>query len=142
MHTNKRTLKILAALVWCIGFIALAIKSYRLFIEAYSLDSSFSLLLSMLLIGIVLGLLKTKYIFIKSCKKNILRIEALERPKIWQFYRIQFFIFLASMITLGAFFSSVAHGHYWFLMCVGVVDMALSLALLLSSKVFWKNFSL
>lgn len=93
----------------------------------------------MLCVGMVLGLIKTKYIFIKSCRKNLKRIDELKEPKIWQFYRVRFFIFLASMISLGAYLSSLAHGNYWFLIVVGVVDMALAVALLLSSFTFWSK---
>ncbi|MBU1667906.1 hypothetical protein KKC13_05760 [bacterium] len=138
MKVNKSTLKILAAIVWYGGFIALSLKSYKLFSEAYSLDNNVFVLTMMLFFGLFLALLKTKYIFIKSCQKNLKRIAELKEPKVWQFYRVRFFIFLVSMIGLGAYLSSLAHGNYWFLLAVGVVDMALALALLLSSFKFWK----
>jgi len=133
----KNTLKILSAVVWYIGFIALSLKSYRLCVEAYALDDDLINLLFFLMMGFLLGLIKTKYIFIKSCKKNLERIEGLENPKIWQFYRVGFFIFLAVVITLGAFLSRRASGDYWLLMSVGVVDMALALALFFSGFLFF-----
>ena len=133
----KNTLKILSAIVWYIGFIALSLKSYRLFVEAYVLDDDLINLLFFLMMGFLLGLIKTKYIFIKSCKKNLERIEGLENPKIWQFYRVGFFIFLAVVITLGAFLSRWASGDYWLLMSVGLVDMALAFALFFSGFLFF-----
>lgn len=138
MNVTRGTLKFLAAIIWYSGFIALAFKSYTLFAEAYGLNADFFLLGLMICLALLLGVLKTKYIFIRSCKKNLKRIGNLEEPKIWQFYRIRFFIFLVSMITLGAYLSHAAHGHYWFVISVGVIDMALALALLLSSYLFWK----
>ena len=135
----KKTLKILALLVWYIGFIALSLKAYKLFNEAYTINNNLLYLIIFLALGFLLSLLKTKYIFIKSCQKNLQRIEELEKPKIWQFYRVGFFIFLIVVISLGAFLSQMASGNYYFLISVGVVDMALSLALLFSSFEFFRD---
>ncbi len=135
----KRTLKLLAMIVWYIGFIALSLKSYALFAEAYSIDNTVYKLIALLILGLLLSLLKTKYIFTKACRKNLARIEALAEPKIWQFYRVGFFLFLAGVISLGAWLSRMAAGDYVFLVSVGVVDMALALALFFSGFVFFKE---
>jgi hypothetical protein len=63
----------------------------------------------------------------------------LEHPKIWQFYRVGFFIFLTGVISLGAFLSHQASGNYYFLVSVAVVDMALALALFFSSFEFFRS---
>jgi len=39
MYVRKKTLKILAGFVWYTGFLALLIKSLKLFKEAYALNS-------------------------------------------------------------------------------------------------------
>ncbi len=133
----KKTLKTLALLVWYIGFIALSLKSYKLFNEAYSLNNNLTYLILFLSVGLLLSLLKTKYIFIKSCQKNLERINNLKNPKIWQFYRMGFFIFLLGVISLGAFLSHMASGDYYLLVSVGIIDMALALALFFSSFEFF-----
>jgi hypothetical protein len=138
----KKILKLLAMVVWYIGFVALSLKSYKLFVEAYSINTNLSYLILFLVLGFLLSLLKTKYIFIKSCQKNLLRIDSLESPKIWQFYRLGFFIFLMIVISLGAFLSHIASGNYFFLASVGIIDMALALALLFSSFEFYKNMTI
>jgi hypothetical protein len=135
----KKTLKNLALLVWYIGFIALSLKSYRLFNEAYTINNNLTYLIVFILLGFLLSLLKTKYIFTHSCKKNLQRIEQLEHPKIWQFYRVGFFIFLIGVISLGAFLSHQASGNYYFLVSVAVVDMALALALFFSGFEFFRS---
>jgi hypothetical protein len=135
----KKILKLFAMIVWYIGFIALSLKSYRLFAEAYSINSNLSYLIIFLLLAFLLSLLKTKYIFTHSCQKNLQRIEALEEPKIWQFYRVGFFIFLAGVISLGAFLSHQASGNYFFLISVGIIDMALALALFFSGFEFFRS---
>jgi hypothetical protein len=135
----KKTLKNLALLVWYIGFIALSLKSYRLFNEAYTINNNLTYLIVFILLGFLLSLLKTKYIFTHSCKNNLQRIEQLEHPKIWQFYRVGFFIFLIGVISLGAFLSHQASGNYYFLVSVAVVDMALALALFFSGFEFFRS---
>ena len=135
----KKTLKTLALLVWYIGFVALSLKSYKLFNEAYTINNNLTYLITFLLLGFLLSLLKTKYIFTHSCQKNLQRIEALKNPKIWQFYRAGFFLFLIGVISLGAFLSRMASGDYYFLVTVGMVDMALALALFFSGFEFFRS---
>jgi hypothetical protein len=80
--------------------------------------------------GLIMGAL--------SCKKNIERIRALTRPRIWQFLRPGMLIFLAVMIPAGAWMSSSAAGNYSLLCLVGALDLSISFALLTSSMIFWK----
>jgi len=138
---KKEVLKKLALIVWYIGFIALALKSYSLFKEAYVINNNLYTILFFIGIAFLLALLKTKYIFAKSYKKNLERIERLENPRYWNFYRKRFFLFLIIVISLGAFLSRWASGDYNALIAVAVIDMALSLALLFSSFLFWKRVS-
>lgn len=137
ISVKKSTLKVLAGVVWYTGFLALLIKSLKLFSEAYALNNDFLTLLSVLVFTFIVVFFKTKYIFIKTCQKNLNRIELLENPKIWEFYRVRFFLFLITMITLGAYLSKVSHGDYWFLMGVGVLDMSVGLSLFFSGFIFF-----
>jgi len=83
--------------------------------------------------------LKAKFLFTKSCRKNLDRIKNLENPKIWQFFRPGFFGFLAFMILAGTSLSRMAHNNYPFLINVAVLDLSISTALIVSSRVFWKH---
>ena len=67
------------------------------------------------------------------------RIDALTSPKLWQFYRFQFFIALALMIVLGSVLSRVSQGNHTFLVAVATLDISIGTALLISSKVFWEQ---
>jgi hypothetical protein len=58
------------------------------------------------------------------------RIESLAEPKPWQFFRPGFFLFLFSMILLGAWLSHRASGNYGMLLTVSSIDLTLSVALL------------
>ena len=114
-------------------------KGGELIIEAYALNPESPWTWLTIIFGLLLGSLKAKYLFNKACKKNLIRIDAIEEPKLWQFYRPGFFIFLATMIALGATLSRLAHGDFPFLLSVAALDISLATALLGSSIVFWQE---
>ncbi len=89
--------------------------------------------------GLLLGSLKARFLFIKSCRKNLARIGALKRPKIWQFFRPRFFVFLLLMISGGAALSQLAPNNYPFLIGVAVLDFSIATALMESSYIFWTH---
>jgi hypothetical protein len=91
------------------------------------------------MIGLIVGSLKARFLFFRSCRKNLRRIKALDRPRLWQFFRPGFCVALAAMITLGASLSRMAHGNYSFLISVAILDLSIGVALLTSSIIFWKQ---
>ena len=136
MVVKKESLKRSAMAVWYIGATILYIKSYTLLVQAYRIDDNTAYMIALVALGIIVGLLKTKYIFTHALSKNMTRIDTLATPKIWQFYRIPFMIFLFTMIALGAYLSRAAQGDYGFLAVVAVVDMALAIGLSLSGLLY------
>ncbi|MCP4141504.1 MAG: hypothetical protein GY755_14675 [Chloroflexi bacterium] len=139
LKTSHRTLKILALLIWLIGGVMLVRKASELLLEAHALRSTSPWVWIAIVAGILLGSLKAKYLFRKACKKNLARIDALQEPKFWQFYRPNFFFFLALMIGTGATLSRLAHGNFPFLLGVATLDLSIATALLGSSPVFWQE---
>jgi len=107
--------------------------------EALALQPENTLPYGALLAGLVIGALKAKYIFIGSCRRNIRRINALPNPRVWQFYRPGFFVFLASMSVMGAVLSRMASDSYPLLITMITVDFSLVIALTGSSYVFWEE---
>lgn len=136
MRPSPLTLKILAALTWATGGIVLLFKGYALVLEAMELQPGRILNYFPLLTGFVIGSLKARYLFSRSCQRNLYRIDSLADLKLWQFFRPGFFLFLASMILLGAGLSSIAHGHYCMLIGVSTLDLTISMALLGSLYAF------
>ncbi len=136
---SPRTLKILAALIWYVGSLVLLLKAGQLLLEAEALIPGLGWPWAAVILGVALGGLKAKYIFNRSCRRNLRRIDALIAPRIWQFYSPGFFLALALMITAGAILSRLAHGSYPFLIGVGILDIAISSALLISSHVYWRR---
>ena len=138
-EASHRTLKILAALVWYTGVLVLIFKSGRLLIEADTINPEAQWTWLAALAGLAIGVIKAKYLFSRLCLKNLKRIEALVQPRIWNFYRIHFFIFLFSMVTLGAYLSRLAHGDYTMLITIATVELSIATALLGSSHIFWRE---
>ncbi len=119
----------------------LLIKGSSLLVEAYSLKPEQYWPWLAVAVGPVIGSIKGKFIFRKSCLKNLARIDALNRPKIWQFFKLWFFAVLAVMIVFGATMARLAHTqhNYYFLIAVAIVDIDIAIALLWSSYIFWKQ---
>ena len=130
-------LKILAALVWYVGGIRLLQKGISLLVEAGAMEPGLVWPWIAGLVGFTLGGIKAKYLFTKSIKKNLVRIEALSAPKIWQFFSPGFFAALTIMILAGITLSRLAHDNYPYLLGVAVLDLGIAVALLGSSYVYW-----
>ncbi|MHC4267108.1 MAG: hypothetical protein ACYSWS_02525 [Planctomycetota bacterium] len=141
LTASTRTLNILAAFVWYVGGIVLIIKGSSLLVEACSLEPEQYWPWLAVAFGPLIGSFKGKYIFRKSCQKNLDRILTLDKPKIWQFFKPWFFAILAVMIAFGATMARLAqtHHNYYFLIAVAVVDIDIGIALLWSSYIFWKQ---
>lgn len=139
---STRTLKILAAMLWYSGAIILLIKGTTLLLEADSLQPGRHWTWLTVVLGLSIGWLKVKFIFRRTCQKNLTRIALLSEPKIWQFYRPGFLLFLAAMIIIGSTLSRMAHGNYPFLIAMVTLDFSLATALFGSSFVFWKQQAL
>ncbi len=138
-NTSTRTLKLLASLVWFSGAVVLSYKSARMLIGAQNINSDQTWIFLTILAGIVIGLVKAKYLFKRVCIKNLNRIDALNTPKFWQAYRTQFYLFLLAMILLGSYVSRLAHGNYTAMISVAIIEISLATALLTSSNCFWKK---
>ena len=138
-YSSRRSLKLLAALVWYSGAVVLSFKSSRLLLEAYNIRPEQVWIYLAVVGGLMIGAIKAKYLFKRLCVKNLNRIDAIEQPKFWHFYRMRFFFFLLAMILLGSFVSQLAHGNYTALMMIAIVEVSLATALLGSSTCFWEK---
>ena len=136
---STRSLKILAALVWYVGGTILLLKGRSLLVEADALKPEEGWTWLAAVVGIFLGGLKAKFLFNKSCQRNLDRIAALDRPRVWQFFRPGFLVVLTAMILVGVTLSRLAHNNYPFLIGMAILDLGIGIALLGSSYVFWKQ---
>ena len=132
-------LHILAALVWYAGGMALLLKGGSLLVEAELIDPERIWPWLAGAMALLLGGLKARFIFSRSIKRNLARIAALDHPRVWQFFSPGFFVALTVMIAAGTSLSRLAHGNYAFLIAVAVLDLAIAVALLGSSIVYWQQ---
>jgi len=138
-HASARSLVILSALFWYGGGFVLLIKGASLAIEACRLGSGSFWPGVILVSGVIIGIVKARYLFARSCRKNLSRINALAQPRWWQFFRPGFFIFLVLMIAAGATLSRLSQGNYHFLLAVALLDFSVAVGLIGSSYVYWGN---
>lgn len=138
-NVSHLTLKILAALVWFSGFVMLYIKSMSLLFRAETLNPGQHWIWLALISGLVIGIIKAKYLYKRLCIKNLARINALPQAKLWDFYRPHFFIFLFSMVLLGSYFSRQILDNYSMLISMAILELSIATALLGSSNCFWKK---
>jgi hypothetical protein len=137
--TSARTLIILAGVIWYGGAIFLLFKGGQLLAEALALRPGSAGPWGIIVVGVIVGSLKARYLFNNVCEKNLQRIENLVRPQIWQFFRIRFFFFLMLMIILGISLSIMAHEQYPLIIWVAALDLSIGMALMSSSYMFWKR---
>ncbi len=140
MKTSKRTLVYLAAAVWYIGGIMLLRSGLELIVQIRSLKEDTLWPVIFIVLGIGLGVLQALVIFTPSCRRNLQRINQLEDPHLWQFFRPGFFLALVVMISFGVLLNHLSQGHYYFMLGVAAVDIALTVSLLGSSYIFWTEF--
>ncbi len=138
---TKKSLIIISALIWYAGSISLFIKTITLLKNAYNIHSNVMIIIISVLLGIVIGFFKGKYLFIKSCRKNVQRINELRKVRLWLFFKPSFMIALALMIATGATLSRLAEGNYAALLGVSILDLTISTALFYSSFVYWEKRS-
>ena len=138
MLVSRLTLMVIAACIWYGGGIALLFKGGSLVKGAYALDAQSVWIYAVPVLGIIIGFIKARFIFFHACKKNIVRIRALPRPRIWQCFRPGMLIFLAIIIPTGAWMSRAAAGNFGYLCGVAALDLSIATALLTSSLLFWK----
>jgi hypothetical protein len=132
-------LNILAALVWYLGGVILLMKGTRLLLSSVPLFPSPEWPWIVGGGGLLLGLIKGKWLFSRSCQNNLTRISNLRHPRIWQFFSPGFFFLLLLMIAVGVMLSRLAHTSFPILVGVVILDLAVGAALLASSCVFWQQ---
>lgn len=90
-------------------------------------------------LGVAAGVLRGRTLFLRACRRNLLRINGLEEPRLWQFFRPGFFAALALMIAGGAVLARLARTGYWGGVVVGALELVIATALLTSSVAFWES---
>ncbi len=140
MQITKTALINLAAVIWFCGGIVLTIKGCVMLRAAFALDPIMPWVAAAFAGGIIVGLIKAKFIFTHALKKNLKRIQGLSLPIYpWQCYRIGFFIFLAVVITLSKFMTEWSTGHFVYILLIAALDLSIATGLLSTGFIFWRK---
>ena len=94
LSASKRTLNILAALTWYIGGVILLLKGRSLLLEANELEPVQLWPWLAAVVGIVVGLLEARRVFIKSCTTNnyLFKVSTEDFSKLFLYLRINYII--------------------------------------------------
>jgi hypothetical protein len=136
LPVSKNALKTLAAIVWLSGAIVLLLKGASLFAQAIALQPGKPWAWWPIAAAVLIGAAKARYLFGKFCRKNLDRINALDDPQLWQAFRPRFYMFLTTMVLLGATLSRLAIGNYPALIALVILDISIGVALLGSMRMF------
>ncbi len=138
MRVSRGTLKALAALTWYIGAGVLLYKGSGYVLGALREGAALPPVTAGV-VGVVAGLARGRTMFLRACRGNLARIDALEEPRVWQFFRPGFFAALLVMIAGGAVLAWLAGTGYWGSVVVGGLELVIGTALLTSSVGFWRR---
>jgi len=136
LAVSKSTLRIVSGFVWFSGAIVLLLKGASLFAQAVALKPGEPWSWLAVAAAFLIGGAKAQYLFGGFCRKNLDRIADLDDPQLWQAFRPGFYVFLTTMILLGATLSRLAIGIYPALMALVILDISIAIALLGSIRVF------
>ena len=136
LAVSKSTLRIVSGFVWFSGAIVLLLKGASLFAQAITLKPGEPWSWLAVAAALLIGGAKARYLFGGFCRKNLVRIAALDDPQLWQAFRPGFYVFLITMILLGTTLSKLAVGTYPALIALVILDISIAIALLGSIRVF------
>ncbi len=138
MRVSHTALKVLAAATWYIGSGVLLYKGSGYLLEAADAGSAAWPAVAGAT-GVLVGMMRGRTMFLKACRRNLARIDALGDPRAWQFFRPGFFAALAVMIGGGGVLAWVAETGYAGAVVVGGLELIVGTALLTSSVAFWRE---
>lgn len=136
MGVPHTTLKALAAAVWYVGGGVMLYRSGEYLLRA-AWTGPFWPTAFAVAVALGMGVIRGRTVFLRVCQRNLQRIEGLERPRVWQFFRPWFFAALGLMLAAGAALTAVATTGYWGMVVVGALELTIATGLLTSSVAFW-----
>lgn len=140
MRVPRTALKAMAAATWYIGGGVLLLKAsgYLLGSVAAGAVGAAGPASIAVVAGVGVGVLRGRTLFLRACRRNLRRIDSLDRPRAWQFFRPAFFVALVAMMAAGAGLSWVAGTGPWAAVAVGGLELVIATALLTSGIAFWR----
>ncbi|MFQ5483551.1 MAG: hypothetical protein ACE5ER_12435 [Nitrospinaceae bacterium] len=136
-HLNK-----LAGTIWSLVGLMLILRGADLLERAMQEQhATQQALILAVVLSLVLGGIKGRFVLSKTARRNMSRIDALAEPLRWhQVYERKWVVLIAGMILLGVLLRTYNEFIGGFVV-VGAIYCGIGLALLVSSLCYWKNRS-
>ena len=137
---NKQRLIQVAGLIWIIVGVFLIYRGSGLYnLAVTEQNTSKETIIISLILGIVLGTVKGKFVLSKTARRNRDRIKQLTPPlKIHNIFSGPFYGFIAGMMALGFLlraFNTYIGGY----VVVAAIYCGIGMALIAASYVYWRN---
>ena len=137
---NKQRLIQVAGLIWIIVGVFLIYRGSGLYnLAVTEQNTSKEAIVISLILGIVLGIIKGKFVLSKTARRNRDRINQLTPPlKIHNIFSGPFYGFIVGMMALGFLlrtFNTYLGGY----VVVAAIYCGVGMALIAASYVYWKN---
>lgn len=142
---DKEILYWLAALVWLVGVLATGETGTNLLVDAQRRydNKDMWIVYTCWALSVAVGLTFAHLLFVPIFKKNLVRILALEDPRIYQFFRMRFWFMLiffdGSIYLVTKLFAKDELSHA----LIGALDFSVCVSLSVSGFLYfteWKSF--
>ena len=137
---GKQRLLQIAGLIWVIVGLFLIYRGSGLYnLAVIEQNTSKETLIIAIILGVVIGILKGKFVLSKTALRNRNRINQLVPPiSIHQVFSGPFYGFIAGMMILG-FLLREFNGYLGGYVVVASIYCGIGMALIAASRVYWKN---
>ena len=137
---GKQRLLQIAGLIWVIVGLFLIYRGSGLYnLAVIEQNTSKETLIISIILGVVIGILKGKFVLSKTALRNRNRINQLVPPiSIHQVFSGPFYGFIAGMVILGLLLREF-NGYLGGYVVVASVYCGIGMALIAASKVYWKK---
>ena len=137
---GKQRLLQIAGLIWVIVGLFLIYRGSGLYnLAVIEQNTSKETLIISIILGVVIGILKGKFVLSKTALRNRNRINQLVPPiSIHQIFSGPFYGFIAGMMILG-FLLREFNGYLGGYVVVASIYCGIGMALIAASRVYWKN---
>ena len=137
---GKQRLLQIAGLIWVIVGLFLIYRGSGLYnLAVIEQNTSKETLIISVILGVVLGILKGKFVLSKTALRNRNRINQLVPPiSIHQVFSGPFYGFIAGMMILG-FLLREFNGYLGGYVVVASIYCGIGMALIAASRVYWEN---
>jgi len=136
MRVSAKALARLAGLIWLgVGLMLIARGVLMLRTAAAEPESRSMWMLALSAgCGLVLGAIKGNFVLVRSARRNMRRIDALEEPRAWNVFSARFAVLIGLMIAAGVGLRALAeHGYIGGYLVVGGLYVGIGAALCASS---------